>query len=52
MRKSLTTLAFVLVSLLGLAGCGRARYPSYYTLNLPPAPDPVVEEKIEALPSK
>jgi uncharacterized lipoprotein YmbA len=46
MRTIPTTLAFVLVSLLGLAGCGRARYPSYYTLNLPPAPDPVAEEKI------
>jgi uncharacterized lipoprotein YmbA len=46
MRTIPTTLAFVLVSLLGLAGCGRARYPSYYTLNLPPAPDPIAEEKI------
>jgi uncharacterized lipoprotein YmbA len=46
MRTIPTTLAFVLVSLLGLGGCGRARYPSYYTLNLPPAPDPVAEEKV------
>src|ERR1700730_3890645 len=45
MRKIPTTLAVVLASLLVLAGCGRARYPSYYTLNLPPAPDPIAEEK-------
>jgi len=46
MRTIPTTLALVLASLLVLAGCGRARYPSYYTLNLPPAPDPIAEEKI------
>jgi len=32
MRKIPPTLAVVLASLLALAGCGRARYPSYYTL--------------------
>jgi uncharacterized lipoprotein YmbA len=46
MRTIPTTLALVLASLLVLAGCGRARYRSYYTLNLPPAPDPIAEEKI------
>jgi ABC-type uncharacterized transport system auxiliary subunit len=33
----------VLASILCVSGCGRARYPSYYTLNLPPAPDPIAE---------
>ena len=31
---SMTMLSAVLI------GCGRVRYPAYYTLNLPPAPDP------------
>jgi ABC-type uncharacterized transport system auxiliary subunit len=43
MRTTRTALAFVLASILCVSGCGRARYPSYYTLNLPPAPDPIAE---------
>jgi ABC-type uncharacterized transport system auxiliary subunit len=43
MRTIPTALAFVLASILCVSGCGRARYPSYYTLNLPPAPDPIAE---------
>jgi len=43
MRTIPTALAFVLASILCVSGCGRARYPSYYTLNLPPAPDPITE---------
>jgi ABC-type uncharacterized transport system auxiliary subunit len=44
MKRYPTVLALVLTSLLCLAGCGRTRYPSYYTLNLPPAPDPIAQE--------
>jgi ABC-type uncharacterized transport system auxiliary subunit len=37
-------LQMVLASILAvstiLTGCGRVRYPTYYTLNFPPAPDP------------
>jgi ABC-type uncharacterized transport system auxiliary subunit len=43
MKNIPTALVFVLASLLCLAGCARARYPSYYTLSLPPAPDPIAE---------
>jgi ABC-type uncharacterized transport system auxiliary subunit len=43
MRTIPTGLVFVLASILCVSGCGRARYPSYYTLNLPPAPDPIAE---------
>lgn len=43
MKRIPTALAIVLASLLCLAGCGRTRYPSYYTLNIPPAPDPIAE---------
>jgi ABC-type uncharacterized transport system auxiliary subunit len=45
MEKHLRGLAFTLVVLAALTGCaGKIRYPSYYTLNLPPAPDPVAQE--------
>jgi ABC-type uncharacterized transport system auxiliary subunit len=43
MKNIPTALVFVLASLLCLAGCARARYPSYYTFSLPPAPDPIAE---------
>jgi ABC-type uncharacterized transport system auxiliary subunit len=43
MKNIPTALVFVLASLLSLAGCARARYPSYYTLSLPPAPDPIAK---------
>jgi ABC-type uncharacterized transport system auxiliary subunit len=47
MKKHLKTLAFTLTVLAALTGCaGKIRYPSYYTLNLPPAPDPVAQEKV------
>jgi ABC-type uncharacterized transport system auxiliary subunit len=48
MKKLLMALALMLTLVLALAGCGRARYPRYYTLNLPPAPDPVAQEKPRA----
>lgn len=41
MKKLSSVLAFILVLLPALTGCGSVRYPKYYTLNLPPAPDPV-----------
>ena len=40
MKKLSITLAFMLVLIPALIGCSRVRYPSYYTLNLPLAPDP------------
>jgi ABC-type uncharacterized transport system auxiliary subunit len=49
MKKPLKALAFTLTVLAALTGCaGKIRYPSYYTLNLPPAPDPVAQEKVRA----
>jgi ABC-type uncharacterized transport system auxiliary subunit len=46
MKKLLLALALMLVLLPALAGCSRARYPKYYTLNLPPAPDPPALETV------
>lgn len=43
MKNIPTVLVFILASILCFAGCARARYPSYYTLSLPPAPDPIAE---------
>ena len=42
MKKVAIALAFLLV--VSLAGCGKVRYPSYYVLNLPPAPDPAAPQ--------
>jgi ABC-type uncharacterized transport system auxiliary subunit len=44
MKKLSSVLALMLMLLPALAGCGRVRYPRYYTLNVPPAPDPVADE--------
>ena len=44
MNKLATALALTLALLPVLAGCGRARFPAYYTLSLPPAPDPAAQE--------
>lgn len=44
MKKLAMTLGFILALLPALAGCGKVRYPAYYTLNLPPAPDPPAQE--------
>ena len=46
MKKFATALALTLALLPALIGCGRARYPAYYTLNLPPAPDPTAPESV------
>src|SRR5215471_10545831 len=46
MKKFATALTLTLAILPVLAGCGRARFPAYYTLSLPPAPDPAVQESV------
>jgi len=38
--KKLSSALLLMLALTALTGCARARYPSYYTLNVPPAPDP------------
>jgi ABC-type uncharacterized transport system auxiliary subunit len=41
MRKRVTWIVFSLAALMILTGCvGKARYPNYYTLDLPAPPDP------------
>ncbi|MBV9341624.1 MAG: membrane integrity-associated transporter subunit PqiC [Acidobacteria bacterium] len=40
MEKLLVQLLSMMMLSAVLVGCGRVRYPAYYTLNLPPAPDP------------
>jgi ABC-type uncharacterized transport system auxiliary subunit len=45
MKKHLTTLILPLAASLLLAGCaGKVKYPNYYTLNVPPPPDPPAAE--------
>jgi len=45
--KKLTTALVLMVTLLPvLSGCGRVRYPAYYTLNLPAPPDPPAPESV------
>lgn len=45
--KNLTTALVLIVTLLpALSGCGRVRYPAYYTLNLPAPPDPPAAENV------
>ena len=46
--KKLTTALVLLMLLFALSGCGRVRYPAYYTLNLPAPPDPPVAENVRA----
>jgi ABC-type uncharacterized transport system auxiliary subunit len=48
MRKTATRIVFCLAALVILTGCGRVRYPNYYTLNLPAPPDPPATEKTHA----
>jgi ABC-type uncharacterized transport system auxiliary subunit len=48
-KKKLTAISFVLIILIALAGCGGAvKYPHYYTLDVPPPPDPPVQEGVHA----
>jgi ABC-type uncharacterized transport system auxiliary subunit len=45
--KKLTTALVLMVTLLpALSGCGRVRYPAYYTLNLPAPPEPPAAENV------
>src|SRR3954451_1919532 len=49
MKRTLTTIVLSLAALAILASCGgRVRYPSYYTLNLPPPPDPPAADNVHA----
>ena len=48
MRRTVTTIVCCLATLVILVGCGRVRYPTYYTLNLPAPPDPPVAENVHA----
>src|SRR5271165_6586114 len=47
--KKLTAAVVLMVMLLpALSGCGRVRYPAYYTLNLPSPPDPPAAENVRS----
>jgi ABC-type uncharacterized transport system auxiliary subunit len=46
MKRLTTALALMMTLLPVLSGCGRVRYPAYYTLNLPAPPDPPVAENV------
>ena len=47
MKTRLMATLFGLTALIALAGCGGAvKYPHYYTLNVPPPPDPPVAEGV------
>jgi ABC-type uncharacterized transport system auxiliary subunit len=49
MKRQLKALALMLATMAALTGCaGKIRYPSYYTLNLPPAPDPAPEKDVRS----
>src|SRR6201997_1927052 len=48
MRRTVTTIVFCFAALVILVGCGRVRYPKYYTLNLPAPPDPPPAENVHA----
>jgi ABC-type uncharacterized transport system auxiliary subunit len=49
MRKHRTTVSLVMAALIMLAACGGAvKYPNYYTLHVPPPPDPPAPENVHA----
>jgi ABC-type uncharacterized transport system auxiliary subunit len=49
MKKRLIAISFTLAVLIALAGCGGAvKYPNYYTLHVPPPPDPPAPEGVRA----
>ncbi len=48
MRRILTTMIFGVAALVIMTGCGRVRYPKYYTLDLPAPPDPPAGENAHA----
>ena len=49
MKNRLIAISFTLAALIALAGCGGAvKYPNYYTLHVPPPPDPPAQEGVRA----
>jgi ABC-type uncharacterized transport system auxiliary subunit len=49
MKEHLIAVCFVLAALATLVGCGgAAKYPNYYTLHVPPPPDPPAQEGVRA----
>jgi ABC-type uncharacterized transport system auxiliary subunit len=49
MKQHLATICLVFTALVVLTGCGGpVKYPNYYTLHLPPPPDPPVAENVHA----
>ena len=46
MKKFTTALVLMVTLSAALSGCGRMRYPAYYTLNLPAPPDPPAAENV------
>jgi ABC-type uncharacterized transport system auxiliary subunit len=49
MKTRITTILFAMAITITLAGCGGAvKYPNYYTLHVPPPPDPPVAEGVHA----
>ncbi|MGA2416515.1 MAG: ABC-type transport auxiliary lipoprotein family protein [Candidatus Sulfotelmatobacter sp.] len=49
MKKNRMNVVVVLAAVITLAGCaGKVKYPNYYTLNVPPPPDPPLEEGVHA----
>ena len=49
MKKRITRILFAMPVLVILSGCGGAvRYPNYYTLHVPPPPDPPMAQGVHA----
>jgi ABC-type uncharacterized transport system auxiliary subunit len=49
MKKRLIAISFMLTGLIAFAGCGGAvKYPNYYTLHVPPPPDPPAQDGVRA----
>jgi ABC-type uncharacterized transport system auxiliary subunit len=49
MKKKVIAIYLVLTALIILAGCGGAvKYPNYYTLHVPPPPDPPAQKGVRA----
>jgi ABC-type uncharacterized transport system auxiliary subunit len=49
MKKKLVAIPIVVAAVIALAACGgAAKYPNYYTLHVPPPPDPPAQEGVRA----